>query len=342
LLRVEFMATQVIGNRQPYPQSSHGVFANVERKPFRVLIPYDGSENAELALRSLKLAGMPKQLDAVVAISHVWLPSSPYEITRAVSARRTKLLTSGLSSFAPAMRDDEEQRVLASEANARIRSIFPAASVTTDVMEGSASAVNEIVGKAKRCGAELIVLGSNKSPSPQITDYAGPALSVARAAHCSVLIARRSERKNGSGMRIVIGMDETKSVAEVFELVSGRDWPAASGVDIVLTGYSGPRDPLRESQTAAALQGLANKLRAIGLDASTTVEYGEPQDLLLRYVKEKSADYIFIRSNILDRDQVNGNGGLSKIAQSVLLGAHCSVEIVRPRAVTHQHLLPAA
>jgi hypothetical protein len=74
-------------------------------KSIKVLIPYDGSESAEMALDDLRRAGLPQALDALVAVTNVWLPLSPYEITRAVSARRMRVLTAGAASFVPALRD---------------------------------------------------------------------------------------------------------------------------------------------------------------------------------------------------------------------------------------------
>ena len=59
--------------------------------------------------------------------------------------------------------------------------------------------------------------------------------------------------------------------------------------------------------------------------------------------KEVSADCIFIDPDILGHAQGNGDTReLSKIVQSVALGASCSVEIVQPRIVRHEYLKPAA
>src|SRR4030095_13340664 len=74
-------------------------------KSIKVMIPYDGSESAEMALEDLRRAGLPQALNAIVAVTNVLLPLSPYEITRAVSARRMRVLTAGAASFAPALRD---------------------------------------------------------------------------------------------------------------------------------------------------------------------------------------------------------------------------------------------
>src|ERR1044072_8343766 len=91
-----------------------------QEKNLRVLIPYDGSETAEATLKDLSNAGLPSGLEALITVTQVCLPSSPYEITRAVSARRLKLLTSGLSSHVPALQEDEEQRVLSLEAERKL------------------------------------------------------------------------------------------------------------------------------------------------------------------------------------------------------------------------------
>ena len=98
--------------------------AALKNGPLKVFIPYDGSETSEMALDSLSRAGLTQGFEALVAVTQVWLPLSPYEITHAVSARRMKLLTSGFSSFVPALRETEEQRVLSLGAERRIRSVF--------------------------------------------------------------------------------------------------------------------------------------------------------------------------------------------------------------------------
>src|SRR6185369_11821289 len=130
---------------QVYEPSSRSALAVVQPRQLKVLIPYDGSDGAEAALRDLERAGLPQRFEALIAVTDVWLPSSPYEITRAVDARRLKLLTSGMSSFAPARRDCEEQRVLSREAVRRLRSMFPSANVTTEILEESTSIASDVV-----------------------------------------------------------------------------------------------------------------------------------------------------------------------------------------------------
>ena len=248
------MSLQIAKNEQSLARPSHAMSdAQDQDKSIKVLIPYDGSESAEMALDDLRRAGLPQALDAIVAVTNVWLPLSPYEITRAVSARRMRVLTAGASSFAPALRDYEEQRVLSLEAERRISSIFPSGTVRAEAMQDTATVANEILRKAKQWGAELIIVGSNTSPSPHITDYAGPALKVAREAHCSVRIARASDRKDDSPIRIIIGVDGSTSAADVVDAVADRVWPQGSETRLVAVRKDGPRDPRKDSETTVML-----------------------------------------------------------------------------------------
>ena len=318
--------------------------ARDQGKSIKVLIPYDGSESAEMALDDLRRAGLPQALDAIVAVTNVWLPLSPYEITRAVSARRMMVLTAGMSSFAPALRDYEEQRALSVAAEHRIRSIFPSGTITTEPMQDTATVANEILRTAKRGGAELIIVGSKTSPSPDITDYAGPALKVAKEAHCSVRIARPSNRKDDSLIRIILGVDGSDSAAQVVQSVAQRVWPHGSEAHLVAVRKVGPRNPRMATQIMPRLEHSAEQLRAVGLRVSTVIRDGQPQDVLLHEARELAADCIFIDQHGF---QPALNGGferrcLGRAAVALILGAHCSVEVVRPKSLIDQSSKPAA
>ncbi|HKO95673.1 MAG TPA: universal stress protein [Pyrinomonadaceae bacterium] len=328
------MSLQIAKNEQslarPSPTMSD---ARAQDKNIKVLIPYDGSQNADAALHELRRAGLPQALDVIVAVTNVWLPLSPYEITLAVSARRLKVLSAGSSSFAPALRDYEEQRALAFEAERRISSSFPSGKVRVEAMQDTAAIGNEILRKARQWGAELIIVGSNSSPSPHITDYAGPALKVAREAHCSVRIARGSDRPDDSAVRIVIGVEGSMSASDVVDAVTDRNWPPASETRLVAVRNDGPRDPRRYADTTVTLDQAAQELRAKGLTVSIAVRDGKPQDVLLHEAREFAADCIFIDSRGLGLEFDGGydRTGLGKVAAALVLGAHCSVEVVRAK-----------
>lgn len=333
------MSSQIIRNEQSLVRSSRAMPTSpLKNGKLKVFIPYDGSESCDTALDNLRRAGLPQGLEALVAVTEVWLPLSPYEITHAVSARRMKLLTSGVSSFVPALREHEEQRVLSLEADRRIRSIFPSGTVRTEFIQEWAVA-SEILRKVKSWGAELIILGAKTSPSPQITDYVGPALRVARDAPCSVRIARASDGKDDAPVQILIGVDESDSTEWVVQAVAERFWPVGSKASLVAVRKSGPRDPVKGLEPGLALERQADRLRATGVEVSIGIKYGQPQDVLLQEARDLSADCIFIDSHGLGRRQSDGsdNRGLGKAVEAILLGAHCSVEIVRSKNLPEQY-----
>ena len=337
------MSLQLAKNEQGLPRPSH-IMSDAQDldKTIKVLIPYDGSESAEMALDDLRRAGLPQGLDAIVAVTNVWLPSSPYEITRAVSARRMRVLTAGASSFAPALRDHEEQRVLSLDAERRISSIFPSSTVRAEAMQDTTMVGNEIVRKAKQWGAELITVGSNTSPSPHITDYAAPALKLAREAHCSVRIARESDRKDDSPLRNIIGVDGSTSAADVIDAVADRVWPPATETRLVVVRKDGPRDPRRDAETTVMLDAAAQRLRAKGLTVSIAIREGKPQDVLIHEARKFAADSVFIDSRGFSHELNGDRPGLSKAATALALGAHCSVEVVRAKNFGGPYLKPAA
>ena len=133
---------------------------------------------------------------------------------------------------------------------------------------------------------------------------------------------------------------ETQSMERVIEAVSERVWRIGTKVDVVVIRELRPRDPLRESQRIRTLEELVSKSQTGGSNVSIALKYGEAEELLLEQAKDL-ADCIFIAADIMAHSQETGRK-FSNVAQSVILGAPCSVEIVRPRTASHEHLKPAA
>ena len=212
--------------------------------------------------------------------------------------------------------------------------MFPEARVKTEAIQDTAAMAQAILERAKRWGAELIILGSKTSPSSQMSDHAGPALRIAQDAHCSVRIARPSDRKADSAKQVVIFVDESSSSHDVVNAVGERVWPTGAIANIVMTRRPGPRHVTRD---APVLDTLADALRAKGLAVSTAIEDGQSQEVFLRKSLDSSVDCVFVDPHHGD---VNASG-LSAGVKALILGAQCSVEVVRANS-SNDHLKPAA
>ena len=323
-------------------ESRFDIAASQARLPIpqlKVLIPYDGSERSVSAFNDLKRAGLPANLHALVAVTNVWLPMSPYEITRAVTDRRMKTLRSGVSSFVPALRDYEEQRVLSFEVERHVRKMFPNASVKAEALPDVAFVTNDILQKAKKWPADLIIVGANASPSPQITDYAGPAIKVAKEAHCSVRIARASDHAIESPVRIIIGVDGSDRSKQVVRTVANRRWLPGSQVRLIAVRKSGPRHT--DWETTLNLTHFTDALRAVGLEVSSAVVEGKPDNILLNEAAKFSPDSIFVQASGLG-NQLNDRAAFDDVTQAIAIGADCSVEIVRESYLGDIDMRPAA
>jgi nucleotide-binding universal stress UspA family protein len=323
----------------------------------KVLIVYDGSENSEAALDDLSRAGLPGGVEALVVVTDVCLPSSPEDISRTVADRRMMVLKSGVSSFVPALRDEEEERVMSYKAERRLRSMFPLGAVKAEGLTNRHSIRRGMVRRAEAWGADLIVIGSPTSPSPQITDYSGAAVEIAAHSHCSARIARPSKAIIGSAVRVLIGVDGSPDAINCFRAVSQRRWPKGSEARVVLVPKPGPRidtvlstggltvDGSEPRSTAAHVfeRGVA-ELRASGVRVSIATKNGVPLDVLIDEAREWSADCLFVDALGFSRraGSTNDVPPVSNVVKALAIGAPCSVEIVRGHSLNQEYLSPAA
>ncbi|MGQ0762490.1 MAG: universal stress protein [Acidobacteriota bacterium] len=323
----------------------------------KVLIVYDGSENSEAALADLRKAGLPKGVEGLVVVTDVCLPSSPEDINRAVADRRMKVLKSGVASFVPALRDVEERRVMSHTAERRLRSMFPYGEVKSEGLSKRNSIRRETVRRAEAWGADLIVVGSQRSPSPQITDYCGAAVEIAAHSHCSTRIARPSNTAIGAPVRILIGIDGSPNAINCFRAAAQRNWLKGSEARVVLIPKPGPRvemvlgtgiltgDGAEPRSTAAkVIEPAVEELRASGLSVSVAIREAVPLEVLIEEAREWGADCIFVDALAFSRRAESNNGGpsVSNVVKALAMGAPCSVEVVRGKPLQQEFLSPAA
>lgn len=157
----------------------------------RILIPYDGSQNAENALRDLSEAGFAGcKHEVLVVVSDVWLPETSKEFERARAARRLKVERSGTCSYIPARRKLEEERLLINEARKRLSLILPLWEIRVETLPGRSLVSSEILQRAETWSAQLIILGSRDDlVTAQSVGQGTGAARVAKEACCPVRIA---------------------------------------------------------------------------------------------------------------------------------------------------------
>jgi nucleotide-binding universal stress UspA family protein len=319
----------------------------------KVLIVYDGSHNAEIALDDLKRAGLPRGVEALALVTDVCLPSSPEDINRAVADRRMMVLKSGVSSFVPALRVVEEKRLMSQRAERHLRSIFPVGRVESEPLSTRNSILRGTVRRAEAWGADLIVIGSQRSPSPHITDYCGAAVEIAAQSHCSARIARASNAVAGAPVRILIGVDGSPDANNCFRAAAQRSWPKGSEARVVVIPRPGPRIDMFPASVVSSLgrprtlaarmieQGI-EELRASGLKVSVATREHLPVDVLIEEAGEWGANCIFVDALGFSRRAENGGPSVSNVIKALAIGAPCSVEIVRGKSLAQEFLSPAA
>ena len=140
-------------------------------------------------------------------------------------------------------------------------------------------------------------------------------------------------------MRLLVAIDSSPSSEVVLKEVAERLWPNPSAICVinVLDLFAFPSGvggvgPVTDAEARAAnvlVEDAAKRLAREGIEVTTAVTEGYPPTSIVAYASEWPADFIVVGSH--------GHSGISRfllgsVAQSVVRGAHCSVEIVRDRS----------
>ena len=295
-------------------------------KRMKIMIPYDGSVNTEIALRTLARRADYSQVehDALVVVSDVWLADSAEEFARVSNARLRNAAMAGVISHAPALSAWEDERVLSREAVDRVVSMFPIWSIHVEALPGSSLVSSEILEKADRSNTDVIAIGT-RTPFTEIGNgYGAAVLRVAKEAPCSVFLAS-DKALNGSGVsrqylptRVALVLNGGISDEHVVQTVASRKWPNKSQARIILGETN------RYSKIEKAL-------RASGLDVSIVSPESNSTSALTQAIFDWKPDGIFASG-----ERVNRDGAYN--FTDVLLKAGYSVELIRkshprPRAM---------
>ncbi|MEZ5345468.1 MAG: universal stress protein [Pyrinomonadaceae bacterium] len=138
----------------------------------RILIPYDGTTNAENALHELHNPDFGMDDEILVVITDVFMAESLEEISRTRRKRRLDFESTGTSSYAPARIEAEEERFLALEIRDRLSLKHSSLNIKVETLPGSSLVSNELLEKAARWKPDLIILGAEKrEPDNRFGEY---------------------------------------------------------------------------------------------------------------------------------------------------------------------------
>jgi nucleotide-binding universal stress UspA family protein len=288
----------------------------------KILIAYDGSTFADVALEDLRWAGLPETCRAKVV--SVVESHSPYQW----------------------MTDVGTALQAAESACNRLQGFFPEWDVSVETPSGHPAAM--ILDKAATWPADLIVVGSHGRTGLARFVLGSVSQRILHEASRSVRVTRASIGRKDGPIRLLIGNDGSTEGNDAVNEVCRRRWPAGTEVRVVSAVQTlAPVD--KESLTLASHSMLAadtflksdaeerrrclgvaewsvRKLVQAGLNASFSVEESDPRGTLIREARNWSADALFVGARglgLVDRFV------LGSVSSALAVLAPCTVEVVR-------------
>jgi nucleotide-binding universal stress UspA family protein len=248
--------------------------------------------------------------------------------------------------FAPDVVEEILARTNASIGEATDRLKTAGLTATPRVVSGDPRTM--IIETAKEIEANLVVVGAQSSTGVAGFLLGSVAKSVLHIAHCSVEVARHTNRPPGQqGMRILLAVDESDFSTVAARAIAARPWPSGtevrvmSAVDLAPSFLQAAFEPpfvdtkgmeeLRE-QAVERAENCITEAREILSDAGLrTSEYlsvllEDPKQAILDQAKDWDAELIVVGSH--------GRRGfqrfmLGSVSEAVAMHATCTVEIVR-------------
>lgn len=310
----------------------------------KVLIAYDGSESADIAIDALQRAGLPaRDVEAlVVSVGEVWLP--PPEVPDdTLPVPDPPGLKEARERAARVIAEAEQ---LAQRGSKRVQQIFPGWQVDHDVRNGSPGF--ELLNCAREWQADLIVVGSHGYTALGRFVLGSVSQKVLTEASTLVHVGRSSPGTGRSGERILVGVDGSKGALAAVRAVAKRYWTEGSEIRIVVADDVMRGNPIwllippirefvkemeAEERTQAeqfAISAAKELREGLGdgkVTVSSVVLSGDPKRVLINHAEEFGADCIFTGatgfSNRLERVI------LGSVSAAVAARAQCSVEVVR-------------
>lgn len=307
----------------------------------KILVAYDGSENAEAALEDLKREGWGPEAEVLVmTVADVFLPPPINELDDTFPMYVPEGVKLALARGRQKLAEADS---LAQQASDRIKAAFPAWTVRHEAQADSPAWA--LIRVADEWKPNLILMGARgHSVLGGRLILGSVSQRVLYEARSSVRIARAQERTKDGPVRILIAVDHSADSDAAVDAVCRRRWPAGSEVallsvvdtvmainpdpsDSSVTKWIEVSDERSWQQVREIFAPAAQKLRDAGLHAEVLIRRGNPADEILKEADTWGADCIFVGAK--------GTRGIDRlllgsVSSAVSARAHCSVEVVRP------------
>lgn len=289
----------------------------------KIMIAYDGSEDADAALASLPRAGLPRVAEALVVSVEAFIPMMPPPGAMIVGAEQSPLAAGFV----------EERRELARAACQRLQQQFSGWELHEAA--GIGSPASFLLAKADAWQPNLIIVGSHVHSVLGRLILGSVSQQIVSEAHCSVRVARERKQNGHSPVCLVIGVDGSPGAAAAVRAVAARAWPPGTEAHLVAVvdevieevyGYVETVNHQGWSWLMDTLEAAEKTLSAAGLVVSSHIKNGDPRQILPSEALARKADCIFVGARSLTRWE---RFRLGSVSTAVTARAQCSVEVVR-------------
>jgi nucleotide-binding universal stress UspA family protein len=271
----------------------------------KLLVAYDGSGYADVALTDLQRAGLPSQAEVIVL---------------SVVERATPL--DSLFTL------EEEAAGLSKQAAEKLRQAFPTWKVSAESATGSPAWA--IVNRADAWAPDLIVVGSRGRSLLERVFFGSVSQQIVSWSKFPVRVGRASRREAAAPPRILLCLDGSSYADAALNALGKRDWPAGTEICLLTAVHSLPEIALSELKVDQARaetfhEKATQALMKTGIHITSTIKEGDPKQVILDQADAWQADCLFLGSRGLNTFH---RFWLGSVSTSVVARARCSVEIV--------------
>jgi nucleotide-binding universal stress UspA family protein len=296
----------------------------------KVMIAYDGSGYADVAIDDLRRAGLPQEgsealVVSIADISKTWIQYS-YEIGVLGKFGSSPPLE---ETFTPTQREKASTQnrttKMVIQGGECVLSNFPGWRVNNQIAIGDPT--EELLKIADEYKPDLIVVGSNGRSVIGRFFLGSVSQKIAERALCSVRIWRQSLVKDRYvPNKVIIGASTLPDAEEVIRAVGRRIWTEDTEIRLVVAddGISAGRVSAVYPYAKAIFEQSVEELRAAGARVSVDIKSGNTESILLEEAENWKADSIFIVN-----ERANEEKGLGNLAANLITRAKCTIELVR-------------